>query len=258
VRRKAFFVWAWILALFFILLFAGLTLFTVGSWLAGQDSATNPVVDIGFFALGGLVVGVGIATQLRSPELRIAGVQQAMIGLLALVAAGLIGAREEPFWGGLLFLAAAVVLAALHPTRAELLKFKRRVSAPLALLAAAAAIPSAGYAAGMLRAARMAGASCFLGRCAHGDRFAEMAALVTAMVLLGLLAAFKNPGWLVPALSASASALLIGFASIVLPDVPGSLGRLWGALTVVWGVLLALAAGSEARATRQRSGVEAR
>jgi hypothetical protein len=41
---------------------------------------------------------------LRDPERKIAGVQQAVLGLFALLVAGLIGNRIEPLVGSLLFL----------------------------------------------------------------------------------------------------------------------------------------------------------
>ena len=67
VRRVAFSAWAWILSLFFGLLFVGLTILTIGTWFLGQDTMTDPVTDLGFFALGGVIVGVGFAVQRRPP-----------------------------------------------------------------------------------------------------------------------------------------------------------------------------------------------
>jgi hypothetical protein len=99
----------------------------------------------------------------------------------------------------------------------------------------------------MLVLARHAGPSCFFGRCPYGDRLAEMAALALAIVLVGILATLKTPGWRVAARSAGASAVILGLASIMLPDAPGALGQAWGALTVTWGVLFIVVAEWEAR-----------
>lgn len=258
VRRIAFSASAWILSLFFGLLFVGLTILTIGTWFLGQDTMTNPVTDLGFFALGGAIVGVAFAVQLKASERHVSGVQQALIGLLALAAAGLIGARIEPMVGGLIFLMAAVVLAALHPARGELFKRPGYFSPPLAVMSILAAIPAAAYAGSMLVSARSAGASCFLGRCAHGDRFAEMAALAIAIVLIGLLAALKTRGWIVTALSAGASAFVLGVASIALPDAAGSLGQTWGGLAAAWGLLFVVVAEVEARELRRLAGVAPR
>ena len=257
-RRIAFLAWAWTLALFFIVLFVGLTILTIGQWLAGQNTMTNPVTDLGFLALGGVIAGAGFAVQLTSPERHIAGLQQALIGLLALAAAGLVGGREEPFVGGLIFLLAAAILAWLHPVRGDLLKLSRRVIAPLAMLSIVAAIPAAGYATRMLISARDAGPSCFFGRCAHGDRFAELAALAIAIALVGVLAAFRTQGWIVAALSAGASAFILGVASIVLPEMAGSLGQAWGVVVATWGILFAVVSAWESRVTRREMGAMAR
>jgi len=246
-RHRAFFIWAAILSLVFGLLFIGVTALTIGMWLANQNALTTPVSDLSFFALGAIITGIGFAVQLRAPERKIAGVQQAALGLLALGVAGLIGNRIEPLVGSLLFLLAAAILAALHPARREFFKLGGGLSAPLAALSILAAVPAVGYTTSMLVLARHAGPSCFLGRCPYGDRLAEMAALALAIVLVGMLAALKTQGWRVAARSAGASAVILGLVSIVLPDAPGALGQAWGALTVTWGVLFIVAAEWEAR-----------
>ncbi|MGB8643600.1 MAG: hypothetical protein WCF84_00040 [Anaerolineae bacterium] len=246
-RHVAFFVWAAILSLFFGVTFIGVTLLTIGMWLANQNPATTPVGDLSFFALGAIITGAGVVVQLRTPKRHLAGLQQALIGLLALTVAGVIGARDEPWVGGLLFFLMAAVLAALHPARRELFKRGAGLSAPRAVLSLLVALPALVYAANMLVLARQAGPSCFLGQCAHGDRFAEMAATTVAIVLVGLLSALKTPGWRVPAWSSGAAAIILGLASIALPDAPGSLGRVWGALAVTWGVLFVALTEREAR-----------
>ncbi len=246
-RRKAFFIWATILSLVFGLLFIGVTALTIGLWLAHRNALTTPVSDLSFFALGAIIVGMGFAVQLRTPERKIAGVQQAVLGLLALLIAGLIGNRIEPLVGSLVFLVAAAILAALHPVRRAFFKLGQGLSAPLAALSLLAAVPAVGYAASMLVLARHAGPSCFFGRCPYGDRLAEMAALALAIVLVGMLAALKTRGWRGAARSAGASAVILGLASIVLPNAPGAVGQAWGAFTVTWGVLFVVAAEWEAR-----------
>ncbi len=246
-RRRAFFIWAVILSLVFGILFIGVTALTVGMWLAHQNALTTPVSDLSFFALGAIIVGMGFTVQLRVPERKIAGVQQAVLGLLALGVAGLIGNRVEPLVGSLIFLLAAAILAVLHPARRAFFQLGEGLSTPLAALSILAAVPAVWYATSMLVLARHAGPSCFFGRCPYGDRLAEMAALALAIVLVGMLAALKTQGWRVAARSAGASAVILGLASIVLPDAPGAVGQAWGALTATWGVLFVVAAEWEAR-----------
>ncbi|HBY96144.1 MAG: hypothetical protein M5U01_38625 [Ardenticatenaceae bacterium] len=258
VRRVAFFVWAAILSLLFGITFIGVTVLTVGIWLVNQNPYTNPVTDLGFFALGAIIITAGLVVQLRAPEHKIAGVQQAVIGLLALGVAGLIGGRVEPLTGSLLFLVATAILVALHPARREFFKVGKRLSAPLAALSILAAIPATAYAATMLVQARQAGPSCFFGRCAYGDRFAEMAALAIAIVVLGMLAASQTEGWRVTAWSVGAAAAIFGSASIVLPEVSGAPGQAAGALAVAWGVLFVAVAEREKRNTSEPPGPETR
>jgi hypothetical protein len=51
-RQLAFMVWATILSLFFAVTFVGVTILTIGLWLANQNPHTTPVSDVSFFALG--------------------------------------------------------------------------------------------------------------------------------------------------------------------------------------------------------------
>lgn len=247
VRRRVFFVWAATLALLFGLLFIGVTALTVWLWFAHQNSNTNPVTDLGFFALGGVIITGGLVAQLRTPERRIAGIQQAVVGLLALGSGGLIGARIEPLIGAVIFLLATVLLVALHPARRIFFTLGPCPSPRLITLSLLAALPALPYAAAMLVQARQAGPSCFFGRCAAGDRFAEMAALALALVALGLLTAFKPQGWRVTAWSVAAAAVIVGGASLVWPTLPGALGQVGGAAALLWGVLFAAVAAWEER-----------
>lgn len=257
VPRTAFTVWVATASLLIVLVFAGVTALTVGIWLADPGyEETNPVLDLGFFALGAVLIGTGLVVQLRAPERHVAGIQQATIGLLALSVAGLIGDRVEPLWGGLVLLLATGVAAALHPARRELFRGGARPNAALAALALAAGVPAVLYAAAMLVLARESGPSCFLGQCARGDRFAEVAALAVAIVLVTLLASARTAGWRVSAWSAGLAAVVLGSTSVALPDVTGALGRPGGAIVATWGLLVIATAERQARADRDRESTE--
>jgi hypothetical protein len=185
---------------------------------------------------------VGLLVQLRAPERKIAGVQQAVLGLLAFMVTALIGGRQEPLTESLLFLAAVAILLALHPARREFFKPGARFSAALAAISLLGAISAIGYAVSMLVQARQV-----VGPPHHADRFAEMAAAAIAILFVGLLAALKTQGWTIPARSAGAAAIVVGVASIVFPDAAGAVGNAWGAVAVGWGVLFLAAAAWEAR-----------
>jgi hypothetical protein len=254
VRAVAFRVVVGFLSLLFGLGFVALTVLTLAVW--AQDplsSETNPVLDIGFFGLGGVIVGVGFLAQLRVPHRHLAGLQQSLIGLLSLSAAGLLGQRVEPLWAGGFAVLVTVVAIALHPARDSMFRRVGRASPLLASLAAMAAVPALVYADRMLALARDAGPSCFAGQCAAGDRLAEMAALVVAIVLVTLLASTRPRGWRISAWSAGVAALLFGLAAVALPNATGSPGLLPAAVVVGWAVALLAATEWEARRVDARA-----
>lgn len=225
------------------LTFVIVTTLTIGIWLTDPTySETNPVVDLGFFALGAVLIGSGFAVQLRAPTRNLAGTQQAIFGSIALAVAGLLGNRVEPLAGGVVIFLAALVLAALHPARGDFFRRGRGVNPPLAGLVIVASAPAVRYADSMLAQAREAGPSCFMGQCAGGDRFAEMAALAVALVLVGWVALWRTAGWRFSAQCTGAAAILVGGVSIVLPGVPGAAGAPWGLLVVAWGGAVVLTA----------------
>lgn len=227
-------VWAAALTGLLGLLFTSLTAGTITLWATDPTyTHTNPVVDLAFFALGAILVTIGFASQIRAP--RIAGLQQAMVALAALAAAGWLGGRIEPFLGALVLLVAATPLVAAHPDRRRLLATGEGGSRALAALAAVAAAPAIVYAADMLDRARAAGPSCFLGQCVQGDRYAEAAALAAAVVLVAGLASVQTPGWMLPAWSAGFAAVVFGVASLVFPTQVGAPPGAWAVAAVLWG-----------------------
>ncbi|MDQ6877172.1 MAG: hypothetical protein M3082_05645, partial [Candidatus Dormibacteraeota bacterium] len=245
VRRIAFFAWAAILSAAFGIGFFGLTVLIIG-WFEQSFGVSTPVSELSHGALAGIIITVGLLAQLRAPARRIAGVQQAVLGILTFLITALIGGRQEPLQESLLFLVAVAILVALHPARREFFKPGAGVSPALAAISLLGAIPATGYAVSMLVQARQ-----FVGPPHHADRFAEMAAAAIAIVFVGLLAALKTHGWTIPARSAGVAAIVVGMASVVFPDAPGAVGHAWGAVAVGWGVLFLAAAEWEAR---QRTG----
>jgi hypothetical protein len=233
-RRTVRAVWAATLTGLLGLLFTALTALTVVVWASDPSySLTNPVVDLAFFALGGIIVTAGFASQIATPS--VAGLQQALLGLLTLSVAGWLGGRIEPFLGALLLLGVAAPLIVLHPDRRRLSTAGSGASRPLAALAAAAAGPAVAYAGGMLALARAAGPSCFFGQCVQGDRYAEAAALAVALVLVAMLAAVRTPGWRVSAWSAGTAAAVLGVTSLLFPGEVGALDAAWAVMTILWG-----------------------
>src|ERR1700738_1260066 len=214
VRRIAFFLWATVLSLVFGIGFFGLTVLVIG-WFEKPFGVSTPVSELSHGALAGIIITVGLLVQLRSPARRIAGVQQAVLGILAFLITALIGSRQEPLQESLLFLAAVAILVTLHRARREFFKPGARPSPVLAAISLLGAIPAIGYAVSMLVQARQ-----FVGPPHHADRFAEMAAAAIAIVLVGMLASLKSQGWRISAWSAGVASIVVGMASVVFPDAP--------------------------------------
>lgn len=235
--KSARVVWAALWSALIWPLFVAVTVLTVSLWAVDPNyTETTPVSDFSFFALGSMIAA-GFSSQIRRQP-PAAGVGQSLLAAAALALCGLLGSRVEPLAGGVLLTAAAVVLLILHPQPRGLLHRQSnpsRAGAGLTVLAAAVGV---GYAAAMLTAALAAGPSCFLGRCAHGDRLAEMAATALAIPALAALAAWRIDGWRLPLWSAGLGAITLGAASAVLPYAAGSLGVPGGTAAIAWGVLV--------------------
>jgi hypothetical protein len=244
-------VWAATLTVLLGTLFTGLTVLTVALWATDPGYVeTSPVVDLAFFALGGVLVTGGFASQMaRRPP--VAGLQQAVLALAALSAAGWLGGRIEPAIGGLVLLLPAIPLVVLHPDRRQLVPPGAGGSRALTAVAALAVAPAVVYGWGLLAEARAAGASCFLGQCARGDRYAEAAALAFALVLVALLASRKPSGWLLPAWSVGTCAVVLGAASLIWPTETGAISGGWAVTTVAWGGALVVIASIEQRSPRR-------
>ena len=90
------------------------------------DQARNQVLDAGWGLVFGVILPLGLLAQLRRPERRIGGIQQAAVVALALAMAGVAG--EAWRYGALAAGVAGVgaVLVALHPARATFLARGRR------------------------------------------------------------------------------------------------------------------------------------
>ncbi|MGR0218739.1 hypothetical protein [Agromyces sp. ZXT2-6] len=232
------------------ILFISVTALTLIVWVAGPEQAeTNPALDLAFFALG-VMVAAGFASQVRGRAP--AGATQALVAAASLAAAGALALRIEPTVGGLVLTAAATVLVILRPRpRMRIDRHWGRI--PLGIAAALSAVPAGLHVADMLTAARAAGPSCFLGRCAGGDRLAESAALAVAIVLLAAVAAVGVDGWPLCAWSAGLAAILLGSISLILPTQVGSIPSPTAVAAVAWGFAVVIVTGVSTR-MRERAG----
>jgi len=69
------------------------------------------------------------------------------------------------------------------------------------------------------------------------DHYRNMAVLSFIVILIGVLASFRPRGWRLVAWVAGFLPILLGLASVVLPDAQSSLGIAWGVATIVWGTV---------------------
>ena len=201
------------------------------------DQARNQVLDVGWGAVFGVVLPLGLLAQLRCPERRIAGVQQTSVVALALALAGAAG---ESWW--YLVLAAGVasasaVLLALHPARQSFLSRGRPTEPTMLLLAAVAAGPSLVYAWRMASAQRrdLPPADAVSNGLHH---WTVMTALALLVLLLVLLAALRTSGWRIPALSASIAAGAWAISCLLAPAAAaGSEGHVWAWTVLAWALV---------------------
>ena len=214
----------------------------VSPWVLHEGTQ---VTDVGFGTLTGLVIPIGLLTQIRRSTTCGAGVLQTGVAALAFLFAGLL-AGETP-----LILAAAAVAAAtaslvlLHPARRRLLPPSQRPSVPLLLLALAACAPGSQYALHMSSNQRngVLPADAHLGL----QHWAALSAAAIAALLTALHASFRPDGFPVPAYTVSTAVLAWGATCLAYPNSAGSLSPTWSWLAIVWAATFALAARRESR-----------
>lgn len=240
-RRVAFTAWAVVLVLVFGVGFFGLITLVIG-WFESREGVAGPVTDLGYGALVGVILTGGLLSQLRAPERRIAGLQQASLVIPALVIGSTIARDSQNLIPAVILVPALGILLALHPARDEFLTRGVVASPVLLSVAIAGGIPLIAYALDM-----GAQAGEVTGPPHHVQRLSTMAVMAIAILLVSVLAALKTPGWRVPAWCAGMAAFVFGLASMAFPDHPGAEGRWWGGLAIVGGVVFIALAEWEAR-----------
>ena len=206
------------------------------------DQARNQILDVGWGAVFGVILPLGLLSQLRRPERRIAGIQQTAVAASALALAGAAGQR-----GWYLALAGGIagvsaVLLALHPARHTFLSRGPHLEPAMLGLATVAAGPVLVYAWRMASAQRrdLPPADAVSNGLHH---WSVMAALALLVLLLMLLAAVRTSGWRIPALSASIAAGAWAISCLLAPaSAAGSEGHAWAWAALAWAVATLTAA----------------
>jgi len=206
------------------------------------DQARNQVLDVGWGALFGLIVPLGLLAQLRRPERRIAGLQQTAVVALVLAVSGVAGAQWRYLGLAAVIAGLCALLLALHPARRTFLERGQRLDPMLLALAVVAAVPSLVYARRMSLAARhgLPPADAVSNGLHH---WTVMAALGLVIPLLVLLAALGTAGWRIPAICASLGSGAWAISCLLAPaSAPGSAGHAWAWAAFAWAVLTLAAA----------------
>jgi hypothetical protein len=240
-RRLAFTAWVGLLVVVFGFIFFGLTSLAIG-WFGDLEGVAGPVTELGYGALVGLILTVGVASQLRRPERNIAGLQQAALVIPSMAAGSLLAWDSQNLEPLVFLIPALALLWVLHPARAVLLRPAIRMSPLLVAIALLGAVPLIAYAVAMGAAGQdLAGPQH------HVQRLSTMAALAVGIELTALLAALHTPGWRIPTWSVATALVVFGGASILFPEHPAAVGSAWGGLAIGGGLLFAAVAEWEAR-----------
>jgi hypothetical protein len=213
-------------------------------WFVAGERAVHRVHDIGWGALGTLVLTAGLLTQVR-PE-RAVGPLHAVLGALAgMLVAGLASAT---WFTAPIPIVVGGILLGLHPLRRAIVPESPRFSIVLAIVAVAAAVPLFLWA--LDEAAIQRG--CPPTGDPHCDEFhwMSMAAIGFGLPLAALGAAMRAPGWRLAAWLVGLTAAVFGLASLVFPTLPSSVGRGWGAGAIIAGALFIALAEWERRRDR--------
>jgi hypothetical protein len=228
VRTTGFKIIAALLSL--VLLITGARLLITG-WFDPKNGGIHRFQDLAWGVIEGVILLAGIAPQLRRPARQIAGLQQALAGLGALVLTMALTLKVDPptiVAGALL-----VVLASLHPARAKLPRVIGKPDPVRLVIALLGGIALLVFALHETSLARTTAASNPL---AQASGFGGACAAAIGVALVALLAAVRG-GRSLPACSAGVGAIVLGIGSIAFPHHPSSLGEAGGAVTIAAAIL---------------------
>jgi hypothetical protein len=251
-RRTWFSVFAVLFALIFgIGLFGWIGLFL--GWTAGGSDQIHRVHDIGS---SGVATGIFVASPLLILSWRrndIGLVQMLGVAVVATVF-GSVLALDWVFLVYVVILAIPIVVL-LAISRGWRQFIARGVGiAPDLLIAAIVSAPF--WAAFAVKMASLQRAGPANDPHVEMHHWTGMAIMGIAVVLMGVLASERTPGWRIVAWLTGVGSIVYGVASAVFATYPGSTvpypgseGAFWGTLAIVWGIVFTALAERRARAT---------
>jgi hypothetical protein len=227
--RRTFTVIAGLLSLM-MLMFGGQLL--VSGWFSSMDGGIHRFHEIAWGVIEGIVLFTALAVQIRRSQRKVGHIQQVLAGAIALIAVMILARSFDPFTG--IFILLVVVLLLLHPARSDGFRMARPVDGKLTTMALVAAVPLWAYAFNEISRHLNAPTGDPHADLAH---YAGTAAVAIAIPLVGLVASFRTPGSRLSLWCAGLGAITLGTAGIVFPDQASSIGIVWGAAAVAWGII---------------------
>jgi hypothetical protein len=214
------------------------------AWFDNEDGGIHRVHDMGFGALFGAILTVGLLVQNWRPERKVSAFYQTLDVAVAVIVASAL-ATSGFFILGVFVLIGYGILFVLHPYRSQVLHPQREGFSPILLgLTLVGAIPLIWYA---LSAAKLQRNGLAIDPHVKNDHWTLMAAMAIGIVLVAFLSAFKFRGWLISAWCAAAALFLYGLISVVYPHKAGSEGTGWGLVAMAGGFVFAAVAHWESR-----------
>jgi hypothetical protein len=249
VRRTAFTVLTIVFALGAFGGLFGIALFF--GWFNNEAGGIHRVHYLGFGVLFGVLLTTAAVALVRRPEARPSAFLQVVAVAVGTVLAALVSADGNYLPLGLIVVAGAAILLAVHPSRKGIVHPAADPSPILGTFAAVGAIPLVWFGLTMARLQRDGLAA---DPHVQQDHWANMAAMAFALALVGLLASARVRGWRLTAWCAGLGAAVYGLASIVFSrfpgtqvPYPGSEGVGWGLVAVLGGLAFVAVAEREAR-----------
>jgi hypothetical protein len=218
-------------------------------WFDNQDGGIHRVHFVGYGILWGVLLTVAFGAMTHRPERKVSAFYQVLATALASLIAGLASSDDIYLIFGLLVVAAAAILLALHPARSSVLHPTPSPSLAMIALVLVGSIPLVSFGLTMARIERS-----ILPNDPHMDHWANTATMAFGLVLVGLLASTRLRGWRLTAWCAGLGTAIYGLASIVFRRFPGTnvpyaggKGATWGLLALLGGLAFIAVAEWEAR-----------
>lgn len=212
-------------------------------FLTGGDPRGTQVLSAAYGIIAGFVLPVAFLAQVGAPGSKVAALQQVAAVAVAFAVAGALGLDPLSFISVGMLAVMLAVLVWLHPERGRGFARPRMPNRLIGAFAAVAALPAMAYAIAVSANQRAALPPFEEASRPQAGGWSGAAALAVTIVLVAALAAARTNGWRIPASTAGLAAVIFGLLCTLNPEAPGSVGPVWGAGAIAWGLLLVAATG---------------